>query len=492
MLVNAPPSLPGAHKHEPDDLDEPLVLWVGAGVAQVRLGGSDHRRIEAGSAIWLPPGTEHDVWTEPGSLAMPLWGFDAPPGTDPERVHAFDMPVGSSSALIEHYASQGFQGHPWRSTSPAPTEPRPLSAVVAAPPMPRGGPARRVAQEVRDYPALDHTLHDWAVWAACSPNTLRRAFVAQTGLTFAEWRLASRLAHAAGLLASGATVGEAGAAVGFASRWGFAGAFRSHYGLTPRDFAAQAATRSEGVDPAPPVQPTCEPLDENVMLWVRGGELRARFADTAWVGRADDVVWLPAGAVVERAPDAALPLSVLCTECVRLERPRRVRFARGWHDWLVWASVSTNTLLRPEEHRGRHPRLARPLHSHVIDAFEAQSAVERARAVPLPSDPAARAVAEAFLRSPDADDRRRSRETPAEVRQAFRRDTGLSFADWRLAARMRAARKLLHDGVPSGSVAPRVGYTMTSNFSRAFTRFHGVGPREFQHLEGPEDHLLLG
>ncbi|MFT4299617.1 MAG: AraC family transcriptional regulator [Aeromicrobium sp.] len=492
MLVNTPPPIPGSRLHEPDHLDEPLVLWTHTGVTHVRFGDGEPRRITAGSALWLPAGTEHDVWSEPGSLTMPLWGFDAPPGGTADRVSAFDMPAQSSAELIDHYTSQGFGDYTWIHSSTPPTEGTcPLPTGAGCPPMPRSGPARRVAQELRDYPALDRTLTEWATWAACSPNTLRRGFSSQTGLTFADWRLLSRLAYAADLLAAGAKAGEAAAAVGFASRWGFAQAFRTRYHLTPRDYAAQAAEASRTLAEAPAEKADTGPLKENVMVWVRAGELRARFAGRTWAGRTDDVVWLPAGSVVEHAADSSLPLSVLCTECVQLAQPRRARFARGWHHWLLWASVSTNTLLRPEEHHGRHPRLARPLHAHVINAFEAQTNADRARAVPLPSDPAARATARTFLRSLSADDRSGVREAPAQVREAFRRETGLSYADWRLAARMRVARTLLQDGVPSGSVAPRVGYTMVSNFSRAFTRFHGIGPREFQLFEGPEDHPLL-
>lgn len=59
----------------------------------------------------------------------------------------------------------------------------------------------------------------------------------------------------------------------------------------------------------------------------------------------------------------------------------------------------------------------------------------------------------------------------------------MTFASWRHAARMRIARGLLENGTKTGSVAGRVGYTHVSNFSRAFTRFHGVSPSEYQATE---------
>jgi AraC-like DNA-binding protein len=57
---------------------------------------------------------------------------------------------------------------------------------------------------------------------------------------------------------------------------------------------------------------------------------------------------------------------------------------------------------------------------------------------------------------------------------------------------MRFVRQLLQSGMATSGVAARVGYSMVSNFSRAFSRFHGIGPREFQQLEGPDEVLRVG
>lgn len=504
MLVSTPPSIPDSRMYEPDDLEEPLLLWVHAGTMHLSIDGGPETRVESGSGMWLPPHTPHDFWTEPGTIALPLWGFDAP-AAPPEGpgagVRRFEVPAESAAGLIDLYPRQGFEdlfglAGPQLSREDVGA----ALAAPARPPMPRFGPALRVATQLHSYPALDHSVEEWAAWAACSPNTLRRGFLAQTQMTFSRWRHVSRLAHAAELLASGWPVGEAAAAVGFASRWGFAGAFRARYGVTPRDFAAQAGSAareasavSGTAEPRPAFEaadPVCQ--DHNTMIWVREGELRAGFAGQTWVGREGDVVWLPAGATVESSPESAVPLSILCTECVQLERPRRARFSRAWNDWLLWASVSTNTLIRPAEHHGFRPWLERPMHAHVIEAFEAQVALEQARRVPLPRDAAARAAATAFLKGLGTSAETGIQDVPAAARRAFRQDTGMSLAEWRLAARMRVARRLLQDGVPASNVATRVGYTMLSNFSRAFSRFHGISPRQFQALEGPDDHLLVG
>jgi AraC-like DNA-binding protein len=59
----------------------------------------------------------------------------------------------------------------------------------------------------------------------------------------------------------------------------------------------------------------------------------------------------------------------------------------------------------------------------------------------------------------------------------------MTFSRWRYAARMRIARDLLAGGAKSSAVARRVGYRHLSTFSAAFSRFHGISPREYQERE---------
>ncbi len=56
----------------------------------------------------------------------------------------------------------------------------------------------------------------------------------------------------------------------------------------------------------------------------------------------------------------------------------------------------------------------------------------------------------------------------------------MTFSRWRYAARMRIARDLLVGGAKPSAIARRVGYGHLPTFSAAFSRFHGVSPREYQ------------
>lgn len=81
--------------------------------------------------------------------------------------------------------------------------------------------------------------------------------------------------------------------------------------------------------------------------------------------------------------------------------------------------------------------------------------------------------------APSAHPKSAAFDVPAEVHRAFREQTGMTFSRWRYAARMRIARDLLVGGAKPSAIARRVGYGLPT-FSAAFSRFHGVSPREYQ------------
>ncbi|MBR0649097.1 helix-turn-helix domain-containing protein [Roseomonas terrae] len=105
-------------------------------------------------------------------------------------------------------------------------------------PQPRDARLQRLAAALAADPASPLTLDGWATRSGASPRTLRRLFQAETGMGFARWRQALRLAEAAALLAAGATPARAASAVGYASAPAFGAAFRAAFGTTPGGKAA--------------------------------------------------------------------------------------------------------------------------------------------------------------------------------------------------------------------------------------------------------------
>ncbi|WJV44865.1 helix-turn-helix transcriptional regulator [Streptomyces flavofungini] len=110
-------------------------------------------------------------------------------------------------------------------------------------PQPTSRAARAVAGALLRHPDDPRTASEWAERLFTSSTSLRRAFRAETGLAFSEWRTRLRLNHSLTLLAQGHRVGAVAASVGFVSTNGYILAFRKHFGRTPGAYA-RARTES--------------------------------------------------------------------------------------------------------------------------------------------------------------------------------------------------------------------------------------------------------
>ncbi|KQY37527.1 MULTISPECIES: helix-turn-helix transcriptional regulator [Nocardia] len=96
-----------------------------------------------------------------------------------------------------------------------------------------------VAEALLDNPADDRTLADWGPHAAASSRTLARAFRAETGMTFAQWRTQIRLAASLTPLADGVPVTRIAARVGYRSASAYVAAFRRAVGTSPGQYFAR-------------------------------------------------------------------------------------------------------------------------------------------------------------------------------------------------------------------------------------------------------------
>ncbi|MEE1799936.1 helix-turn-helix transcriptional regulator [Streptomyces sp. JV176] len=118
--------------------------------------------------------------------------------------------------------------------------------------------------------------------------------------------------------------------------------------------------------------------------------------------------------------------------------------------------------------------------------------------VPLPEDPRARLIADALIADPGdprdlaawADDTHTSVRT---ISRLFSQETGLTFAQWRTHARVRAAVSRLARGASVGATARAVGYRKPAAFSAAFRRVTGQHPGVYQQAgqdQGPRTTLV--
>ncbi|MFB9834713.1 AraC family transcriptional regulator [Actinoallomurus acaciae] len=114
--------------------------------------------------------------------------------------------------------------------------------------------------------------------------------------------------------------------------------------------------------------------------------------------------------------------------------------------------------------------------------------------LPIPTDRRAREVADILLADP-ADQRSleelaaRVRSSPRTLLRVFAAETGMTFSQWRVHARLQVAIGHLAEGQRVGRVAELVGYATASAFVAAFRRVTGHTPA---HYFGPDTRAVTG
>ncbi len=111
-----------------------------------------------------------------------------------------------------------------------------MKALATAPlhlPEPADRRLRLMTDALRAEPSDPRGLSEWAETAGASERTLARLFVAETGMTFAEWRRQARLLAALSALAEGVPVTQVAFDVGYESPSAFVAMFRRSLGQTP-------------------------------------------------------------------------------------------------------------------------------------------------------------------------------------------------------------------------------------------------------------------
>ncbi|THA80075.1 AraC family transcriptional regulator [Streptomyces sp. A0592] len=142
-----------------------------------------------------------------------------------------------------------------RSPQPHPADPDVFTTLSATHadalplPMPTSPASLAVAEALARTPSDPRTASEYAADVYTSTTTLRRAFQAETGMPFSEWRTRLRLNHALDLLDQGQAVQTVSTQVGFTSTNGFILAFRRHFGRTPGTYARRNTEKSGGQAP---------------------------------------------------------------------------------------------------------------------------------------------------------------------------------------------------------------------------------------------------
>ena len=119
-----------------------------------------------------------------------------------------------------------------------------LPAIAIHLPEPRDARLQRLTAALKRQPADGRTLSAWAAAAGASPRTLTRLFIAETGMTFRQWRRQARLIAAIEQLARREPVTSLAFDLGYNSVSAFIEAFRKTFGVTPYRYFRQPGQRA--------------------------------------------------------------------------------------------------------------------------------------------------------------------------------------------------------------------------------------------------------
>ncbi len=238
----------------------------------------------------------------------------------------------------------------------------------------------------------------------------------------------------------------------------------------PAPFAILAESEVAGV----PLEwePHSHPMHE--LVWARSGTMTVRIGGWIFTVPEGRGLWLPAGLVHAGRLTAGAELADA------FFAPERTPVAFDGPTTIVMSPLLESLLLHLAVRDLEAEARARA-EAVVFDVLEP---AERQFSLRLPGDARIDPIAEALLDDP-ADDRSLSGWaeelglSERTVTRAFRRSTGLSFAQWRRVLRVHLALKLLAEGSDVSSVSERLGYAQPSAFIEAFRGVLGVTPGTF-------------
>lgn len=217
----------GAHAH-----DHAQLSWTPGGLLFAETGAV-RWTLPASTALWLPPGVAHDVGASRRSWLYNVYldGRRRPPGLRGVAAVAVTPLV---RQLFLHLADDAVVGaHRGRVEELFLELLQPVSLVTTSLVPPVDPLAAKVADALLADPANDDTLAAWGARLGAHRRTLARRFVAETGLTFGDWRTQARVRAALTLLADGVPPGRVAGQVGYRTASAFTSAFRRTTGSTP-------------------------------------------------------------------------------------------------------------------------------------------------------------------------------------------------------------------------------------------------------------------
>jgi len=214
-------------------------------------------------------------------------------------------------------------------------------------------------------------------------------------------------------------------------------------------------------------------------LYAASGVMAVSTPEGAWVAPSERAVWIPGG-----MPHAVRMVGTVQTRSVLIDTgacPNRGKSCQvvGVSPLLRQLLVAAAGLPIEYDEKGRDGLVMQLLLAEI------DSAPLIPLAVPFPAHPALARRCHAFLAQPNAmatidewsDGLAMNRRNFTRI---FRRETGMSFAEWRQQACLSVALPKLAAGESVTSVALDLGYEGPGNFSTMFKRVLGVPPSHYR------------
>ncbi len=215
--------------------------FAGDGVLLVRTETGSHVAPPQ-RAVWVPPGMPHQVAASGRAEMRSLYVRADQETFSPPRCLVLSVTplarelILAVAALPADYDEAGPAG---RLVAVLLDQLATLPEAAYSLPWPRDPRLAAVCQTLTDTPDDNRTAKDFAKTAGMTERTLGRLFLAQTGLTFGNWRRRSRLLTALSLLEAGKNVTATAIECGYDSTSAFIAAFRDAFGITPGAFVRE-------------------------------------------------------------------------------------------------------------------------------------------------------------------------------------------------------------------------------------------------------------
>ena len=192
-------------------------------------------------AVWVPEGRDHSVYANTALSLKNLYvDRRSVPGL-PTELCVVTVPRLLRELILEAvilpplYDETGPDG---RMIAVILDRIRTLDVVPLHLPLPVGRGISRIAATILEKPENGRTLSDWAEHSGMSARTLARHFLAETGMTFGQWRQQARLMEALRRLAKGDSVTAVALDLGYESQSAFIAMFKKALGKTPGKYFA--------------------------------------------------------------------------------------------------------------------------------------------------------------------------------------------------------------------------------------------------------------